>query len=144
MWPTLGSRYDRGRLQAAADSFRGWYTDEKTGRLRPMETAPHILGLAPPGTGKTRRWLSQSAVLWPGPAVVSSSKDDLLLGGLSRQRVSQLTARKDFPKALAPLKMGNVWRYEDVAAWARANGRTLHPLSLEAEADAHDRAGSRG
>jgi hypothetical protein len=30
------------------------------------------------GPGKTRRWLSQSAVLWPGPAVVSSSKDDLM------------------------------------------------------------------
>jgi type IV secretion system protein VirD4 len=36
------------------------------------------MGLAPPGTGKTRRWLAQSAVLWPGPAVVSSSKDDLM------------------------------------------------------------------
>ena len=52
-----------------------------------------------------------------------------LLGGLSRQRVSQLTSRADFPQPLAPLKMGNVWRYEDVAKWARDNGRTLHPLS---------------
>jgi type IV secretion system protein VirD4 len=58
--------------------FGGWVTDHRTGRLVPLETAPHILGLAPPGTGKTRRWLSQSAVLWPGPAVVSSSKDDLM------------------------------------------------------------------
>ena len=58
--------------------FGGWQPDKRTGRLRPLETAPHILGLAPPGTGKTRRWLSQSAVLWPGPAVVSSSKDDLM------------------------------------------------------------------
>jgi type IV secretion system protein VirD4 len=53
-------------------------TDQRLGRLVPLETAPHILGLAPPGTGKTRRWLAQSAVLWPGPAVVSSSKDDLM------------------------------------------------------------------
>ena len=51
----------------------------------PLETAPHILGLAPPGTGKTRRWLSQSAVLWPGPAVVSSSKDDLMQMVASRR-----------------------------------------------------------
>src|SRR5258705_12400703 len=58
--------------------FGGWVSDARTGRLRPLETAPHILGLAPPGTGKTRRWLAQSAVLWPGPAVVSSSKDDLM------------------------------------------------------------------
>jgi type IV secretion system protein VirD4 len=69
---------------AIADSFSpitpfgGWVTDHRLGRLVPLETAPHILGLAPPGTGKTRRWLAQSAVLWPGPAVVSSSKDDLM------------------------------------------------------------------
>jgi type IV secretory pathway TraG/TraD family ATPase VirD4 len=43
-----------------------------------LRTTPHILGLAPPGIGKTRRWLAQSAVIWPGPAVVSSSKDDLM------------------------------------------------------------------
>jgi type IV secretory pathway TraG/TraD family ATPase VirD4 len=48
------------------------------GRLVPLETAPHIGAFAPPGTGKTRKWLSQSAVLWPGPALVSSSKDDLM------------------------------------------------------------------
>jgi type IV secretion system protein VirD4 len=54
--------------------FGGWVHDQKTGRLVPLETAPHILGLAPPGTCKTRRWLSQSAVLWSGPAVVSSAR----------------------------------------------------------------------
>jgi type IV secretory pathway TraG/TraD family ATPase VirD4 len=64
--------------RAPVTPFGGWVTDPKRGRLMPLETAPHILGLAPPGTGKTRRWLSQSAVLWPGPAVVSSSKDDLM------------------------------------------------------------------
>jgi type IV secretion system protein VirD4 len=58
--------------------FGGWVTDKRRDRRVPLETAPHILGLAPPGTGKTRRWLAQSAVLWPGPAVVSSSKDDLM------------------------------------------------------------------
>jgi len=34
-------------------SFGGWVTDHRLGRLVPLETAPHILGLAPPGTGKT-------------------------------------------------------------------------------------------
>jgi type IV secretory pathway TraG/TraD family ATPase VirD4 len=58
--------------------FGGWVTDQRHRRLVPLETAPHILGVAPPGIGKTRRWLAQSAVLWPGPAVVSSSKDDLM------------------------------------------------------------------
>jgi type IV secretion system protein VirD4 len=57
--------------------FAGWTRDPK-GRLVPLESAPHVGGFAPPGTGKTRRWLAQSAVLWPGPAFVSSSKDDLM------------------------------------------------------------------
>jgi type IV secretion system protein VirD4 len=69
----------------AVTPFGGWVADAKSGRLIPLETAPHILGLAPPGTGKTRRWLSQSAVLWPGPAVVSSSKDDLMQMVASRR-----------------------------------------------------------
>lgn len=67
-----------------------------------------------------------SAVEFP---VVGADEIGELLGGLSRQRVSQLTARTDFPKALAPLKMGRVWRYDDVADWAREHGRTLHPIS---------------
>jgi type IV secretion system protein VirD4 len=64
--------------------FGGWVRDQRD-RLVPLETAPHILGLAPPGTGKTRRWLAQSAVLWPGAAVVSSSKDDLMQMVASRR-----------------------------------------------------------
>src|SRR5689334_3394674 len=66
--------------------FGGWVSDRKLGRLVPLRTAPHILALAPPGIGKTRRWLAQSAVLWPGPAVVSSSKDDLMQLVSSRRR----------------------------------------------------------
>lgn len=63
--------------------FAGWVRDR--GRLVPLETAPHVGGFAPPGTGKTRKWLSQSAVLWPGPALVSSSKDDLMQMVASRR-----------------------------------------------------------
>ena len=64
--------------------FAGWTRDSK-GRLVPLESAPHVGGFAPPGTGKTRRWLAQSAVLWPGPAFVSSSKDDLMQMVASRR-----------------------------------------------------------
>ena len=64
--------------------FAGWTRDGK-GRLVPLESAPHVGGFAPPGTGKTRRWLAQSAVLWPGPAFVSSSKDDLMQMVASRR-----------------------------------------------------------
>ena len=64
--------------------FAGWTRDGR-GRLVPLESAPHVGGFAPPGTGKTRRWLAQSAVLWPGPAFVSSSKDDLMQMVASRR-----------------------------------------------------------
>jgi len=69
---------DGDEYRSPVTPFGGWVTHHKLARLVPLQTAPHILGLAPPGTGKTRRWLAQSAVLWPGPAVVSSSKDDLM------------------------------------------------------------------
>jgi len=65
--------------------FGGWVRDERTNRLRPLETAPHIGAFAPPGTGKTRKWLAQSAVLWPAAALVSSSKDDLMQMVASRR-----------------------------------------------------------
>jgi hypothetical protein len=65
--------------------FGGWVACPKLGRLVPSPT-PHILGLAPPGVGKIRRWLAQSAVLLPGPAVVSSGKGDLMRLVSSRRR----------------------------------------------------------
>ena len=42
---------------------------------------------------------------------------------VSRQRVQQLIARRDFPKPVVKLKMGKVWRRADVERWARAHGR---------------------
>jgi predicted DNA-binding transcriptional regulator AlpA len=43
--------------------------------------------------------------------------------GVSRQRVYQLTSRKDFPAPVVRLKAGAVWRTEDVRAWAESKGR---------------------
>jgi predicted DNA-binding transcriptional regulator AlpA len=40
---------------------------------------------------------------------------DLL--GVSRQRANQITATKTFPKPLARLAMGPVWRLSDVRTW---------------------------
>lgn len=51
-----------------------------------------------------------------------------MLGGLSRQRVSQLTAADDFPEPLQRLRMGNIWRYTEVAEWAKRTGRAVHPI----------------
>jgi hypothetical protein len=60
--------------------------------------------------------------------VVGAAEIAELLGGLSRQRVSQLTAAPDFPEPLQRLRMGNVWRYSDVVKWAESSGRTVHPI----------------
>jgi type IV secretion system protein VirD4 len=72
------------RYQAPISPFAGW-TRDAANRLVPLESAPHVGGYAPPGTGKTRKWLAQAAVLWPGPALVSSSKDDLMQMVASRR-----------------------------------------------------------
>ncbi|WP_430787192.1 DNA-binding protein [Actinoplanes sp. G11-F43] len=36
------------------------------------------------------------------------------LGNVSRQRAYQLTSRADFPRPIADLAQGKVWRAEDV------------------------------
>jgi hypothetical protein len=66
-----------GEYRSPVTPFGGRVTDRR-GRLVPLQTAPHLGAFAPPGTGKTRKWLAQSAVLWPGPTFVPSSKDDLM------------------------------------------------------------------
>jgi prophage regulatory protein len=42
------------------------------------------------------------------------------LGGISRQRVYQLTSRADFPAPVADLAQGKIWRADDVEAWITA------------------------
>ena len=39
------------------------------------------------------------------------------LGGISRQRVYQLTSSRDFPKPVADLAQGKIWLAEEVEAW---------------------------
>jgi predicted DNA-binding transcriptional regulator AlpA len=46
--------------------------------------------------------------------------------GVSRQRVSQLVTKDDFPAPRAVLIMGSVWTLDDVVAWADRSGRTLN------------------
>src|ERR1700739_723755 len=95
--------------------FGGWVSDERTHRLRPLETAPHIGAFAPPGTGKTRRWLAQSAVLWPGPALVSSSKDDLMqMAGARRYGRSAPLGLRAASAPLSPSDFEN-FRFEPTA-----------------------------
>lgn len=70
----------------------------------------------------------------PMPIVMSMSERPLrivgtheirsLLGGVSRQRVWQITSREDFPKPVARLSQGKVWLADDVEEW-RAKYRSF-------------------
>ena len=59
--------------------------------------------------------------------LVGAAEISLMLGGLSRQRVQQLTSRRDFPKPYDELAMGKVWKRSAVEAWARKHGRLSEP-----------------
>ncbi|HZA85642.1 MAG TPA: Arm DNA-binding domain-containing protein [Acidimicrobiales bacterium] len=43
--------------------------------------------------------------------------------GVSRQRVDKLSRTEAFPKPVAVLAIGRIWRRRDVEAWARETGR---------------------
>ena len=51
-----------------------------------------------------------------------------MFGGISRQRVYQLTSRRDFPAPMVRLKAGAVWRTADVVKWAESKGREIHDV----------------
>lgn len=57
--------------------------------------------------------------------LVGAAEIGEMLGDLSRQRVTQLTRQPDFPKPVVRLKMGAVWRTEDVRQWAIKHGRQI-------------------
>lgn len=44
---------------------------------------------------------------------------------LTRQRVQQLAHEPGFPRPVAVLRMGSVWRARDVETWAEDAGREL-------------------
>jgi prophage regulatory protein len=66
--------------------------------------------------------------VFSSPRLVGAAEIGLLLGGLSRQRVYQLTTTDDFPPPLAVLSTGKVWAYPDVTEWAHRHGRIIEPL----------------
>lgn len=43
--------------------------------------------------------------------------------GVSRQRADVLARREDFPKPVAVLQMGRVWRVSDFEKWRAKHGR---------------------
>ena len=61
-----------------------------------------------------------------------------MLLGVSRQRVSQLVTRDDFPAPRAVLIMGSIWALDDVIGWAERTGRILDLDSLTSSVKARD------
>ena len=57
--------------------------------------------------------------------------------GVSRQRVSQLVTRDDFPAPRAVLIMGSIWALDDVIGWAERTGRILDLDSLTSSVKAN-------
>lgn len=49
---------------------------------------------------------------------------------LSRKRVSVLTNGVGFPAPIATLTVGRIWSYDQVKAWAKRNGRAVHPIRV--------------
>jgi predicted DNA-binding transcriptional regulator AlpA len=49
--------------------------------------------------------------------LVGAHEIRVLLGGISRQRVYQLTNRPDFPTPVADLAAGKIWLAAEVKAW---------------------------
>ncbi|GGN59504.1 hypothetical protein GCM10010112_14580 [Actinoplanes lobatus] len=60
---------------------------------------------------------------FPFPNLVGHQEVRVRLGGISRQRVYQLTNRADFPRPVAQLAQGRVWLADEVEAWCLARGR---------------------
>ena len=57
--------------------------------------------------------------------LVGAAEIGLMLGGLSRQRITQLANQPDFPEPVARLRMGAIWRAADVQRWAIQHGRQI-------------------
>jgi prophage regulatory protein len=64
--------------------------------------------------------------------LVGTEEIRVRLGGVSRQRVYQLTRRADFPQPVAQLAQGSVWLAGDVDRWiASRRTRAGQPPCVE-------------
>jgi prophage regulatory protein len=60
-----------------------------------------------------------------GRYLMGSGEIGRRLGGISRQRVYQITRKPSFPEPYDELDGGMVWRVEDVEAWIREHRPNL-------------------
>jgi predicted DNA-binding transcriptional regulator AlpA len=62
------------------------------------------------------------------PLVVAAAEIGQMLG-LGRTRVHMLINEVDFPAPVAELRVGKVWLYADIEAYAARVGRPVYPLA---------------
>jgi predicted DNA-binding transcriptional regulator AlpA len=68
------------------------------------------------------------SALVPEPLVVAAAEIGQMLG-LGRTRVHMLINDVGFPPPIAELRVGKVWLYADIEAYAARTGRPLYPLA---------------
>lgn len=56
--------------------------------------------------------------------LVGMAEIQQLLGGVSRQRASEIANRPTFPKPLDTLATGRIWSRDEVLKWIAENRRT--------------------
>jgi len=67
------------------------------------------------------------AYMAPTPRYLVGAAEIGQMLSVGRQRVQQITNRRDFPKPYDVLAMGKVWKRSAVEAWAREHGRLDEP-----------------
>jgi prophage regulatory protein len=70
----------------------------------------------------------------PRLRLIGTQEIPVRLGGVSRQRVCQLTRCADFPQPVAELVQGSVWLAEDIDRWiASRRTRAGQPRDVDQE-----------
>jgi prophage regulatory protein len=64
------------------------------------------------------------------PQLLGTHEIRIRLGGISRQRAHQITTTATFPKPVAELMLGKVWRADEVEAWIRLHRPRRRALDL--------------
>lgn len=98
----------------AKDDGTGFYVIPKPAKPPKEPKPPKVATRRPPARRSPPKYATRR---------VMGAYEIAELLGVSRQRVQQLTKEPGFPKPVAVLKAGSVWRRPSVEAWARKAGR---------------------
>lgn len=72
-------------------------------------------------SGDTQLFRGVRSVGFRGRVDLAGAAEVAAMLGVTRQQVDRLAQRPDFPKPIANLKMGRIWRKRDIERWMRAH-----------------------